>query len=141
MQYHATCTAVIQRYGGHIAHYRGEGLLVYFGYPLAHEDDAQRAIHAGLALLTAVRDLGHGLVQDFGVRLATRVGIHTGLVVVGAGEGGPSYKQLALGATLHLAAKIQGLAAPDTVVISAATSHLVQGYFVCERLGAYTLPG
>ena len=53
MRYHATCTAVIQRYGGHIAHYRGEGLLVYFGYPLAHEDDTQRAIHAGLALLTA----------------------------------------------------------------------------------------
>jgi hypothetical protein len=88
MRYHATCTAVIQRYGGHIAHYRGEGLLVYFGYPLAHEDDAQRALHTGLALLAGIRDLGHGLVQDFGVRLAIRVGIHTGLVVVEAGEGG-----------------------------------------------------
>src|SRR5262249_44901358 len=72
----------------------GRELLVYFGYPLAHADDTRRAIHAGLALLTAVHDLGHGLIKDFGVRLAIRVGIHTGLVVVGGGDGGPSYRHL-----------------------------------------------
>ena len=61
VRYHATCTEVIQRYGGHIAQYLGDGLLVYFGWPQAHEDDARRAVHAGLALVTAIRDLGSEL--------------------------------------------------------------------------------
>ena len=86
VRYQATCTAVIQHYGGHVAQYLGDGLLVYFGWPQAHEDDARRAVHAGLALVTAVRDLGNGLVQDYGIHLALRIGIHTGLVVVGTGE-------------------------------------------------------
>jgi class 3 adenylate cyclase/DNA-binding winged helix-turn-helix (wHTH) protein len=140
-RYHATSTTVIQRYGGHVAQYLGDGLLVYFGWPQAHEDDARRAVHAGLALVTAVRDLGSALVQDVGIRLAIRVGIHTGLVVVGPGEEDTPYGQLAVGATPNLAAKIQALAAPDTVVISAATDHLVQGYFVCASLGEHPLPG
>ena len=104
-----------------MAQYLGDGLLVYFGWPQAHEDDARRAVHAGLALVTAVRDLGSELVQDFGIRLAIRIGMHTGLVVVGAEAGGTPYGQLAVGATPNLAAKMQGLAAPETVVISAAT--------------------
>jgi class 3 adenylate cyclase/DNA-binding winged helix-turn-helix (wHTH) protein/tetratricopeptide (TPR) repeat protein len=141
MRYHATCTTVIEHYGGHVAQYLGDGLLVYFGWPRAHEDDAQRAVHAGLALVTAVRDLGSGLGQDFGIRLAIRVGMHTGLVVVGTGAEDTPYGQLAAGATPNLAAKIQGLAAPETIVISAATYHLVQGYFVCESLGEHHLPG
>jgi len=141
VQYHATCTEVIQRYGGQVAQYLGDGLLGYFGRPQAHEDDARRAVHTGLALLSAVCDLSNGLVQDSGIRLAIRIGIHTGLVVVGAGEEGPQYGQLAVGATPNLAAKLQGLAAPDTVVISAATYALVQGYFVCQPLGEYALPG
>jgi class 3 adenylate cyclase len=140
-RYHATCTAVIQRYGGHVAQYLGDGLLVYFGWPQAHEDAARRAVHAGLALLTAIRDLGTGLVQDHGIRLAPRIGIHTGLVVVGGEAGDPAHGQLAVGATPNLAAKIQGLAAPETVVISAATCALVQGYFVCDSLGEFQLPG
>ena len=140
-RYHATCTAVIQRYGGHVAQYLGDGLLVYFGWPQAHEDDARRAVHAGLALVTAVRELGSELVQDFGIHLAVRVGIHTGLVVVGTGAEDTPYGQLAVGATPNLAAKIQALAAPDAVVISAATQHLVQGYFVCASLGEHHLPG
>jgi hypothetical protein len=98
-------------------------------------------VHAGLTLLTAIRDLGPGLLQDYGIRLAARIGIHTGLVVVGDEAGAPTHGQLAIGATPHLAAKIQGLAAPDTMVISAATSALVQGYFVCEPMGDYQLPG
>jgi class 3 adenylate cyclase len=140
-RYHATCTEVIQRYGGHVAQYLGDGLLIYFGWPQAHEDDVRRAVHAGLALVTAVRDLSSELVQDYGIRLAVRLGMHTGLVVVGTGEEGTLYGQLAAGATPNLAAKIQALAAPDAVVISAVTSHLVQGYFVCESVGEHHLPG
>ena len=140
-RYHATGTAVLQRYGGHVAQYLGDGLLGYFGWPQAHEDDARRAVHAGLALVTAVCDLGHELVQEYGIRLALRIGIHTGLVVIGTEEGGTPYGQLAVGATPNLAAKMQNLAAPDTVVISAATAQLVQGYFVYESLGEYLLPG
>jgi predicted ATPase/class 3 adenylate cyclase len=140
-RYHATCTAAIQRYGGHVAQYLGDGLLVYFGWPQAHEDDARRAVHAGLALVTAVRDLGSALVQDFGLRLAVRIGMHTGLVVVGTGAEDTPYGQLAVGATPNLAAKIQALAAPDTIMISAATYALVQGYFDCASQGAHTLPG
>ena len=128
-RYHATCTAVIERYGGHVAQYLGDGLLVYVGWPQAHEDDARRAVHAGLALVTAVRGLGSTLGQDYGLRLAVRIGMHTGLVVVGTGAEDTPYGQLAVGATPNLAAKVQALAAPDAVVLSAATYALVQGYF------------
>jgi class 3 adenylate cyclase/predicted ATPase/DNA-binding winged helix-turn-helix (wHTH) protein len=140
-RYHAACTAVIQRYGGHVAQYLGDRLLAYFGWPQAHEDAARRAVYAALVLVTAIRDLGTGLLQDYGHCLAIRMGLHTGLVVVGGGAGDPLYSQLAIGATPHLATKIQGLAAPETVVISAATHALVQGFFVCEPLGDYALPG
>ena len=87
--YQATCAAVIQRFDGYIAQYLGDGLLVYFGYPQAHEDDAQRAVRAGLEILDALAALQARLVADKGLRLAVRLGIHTGLVVVGAmGAGG-----------------------------------------------------
>ena len=86
--YQATCAEVIQRFDGHIAQYLGDGLLVYFGYPQAQEDDAQRAIRTGLGIIEAMRTLNHRLAQRQGVRLAIRVGIHTGLVVVGAMGGG-----------------------------------------------------
>ena len=86
--YQATCAAVIQRFDGHIAQYLGDGLLVYFGYPQAHEDDAQRAVHTGLGIVEALDTLNRRLGQRTGVRLAVRVGIHTGLVVVGEMGGG-----------------------------------------------------
>ena len=120
--YQATCAEVIQRFEGHIAQYLGDGLLVYFGYPQAHEDDAQRAVRAGLGMVEAMGALNTRLEQDTGVRLAVRLGIHTGLVVVGEMGGGGRQEQLALGETPNLAARLQGLAAPDTVVISAATT-------------------
>ena len=82
-RYQATCTAVIARYGGQVAQYQGDELLVYFGWPQAHEDDARRAVHTGLALVTAVQALRNALRQAYGMGLALRVGIHTGLVVVG----------------------------------------------------------
>jgi len=86
--YQDTCATVIQRFDGHIAQYLGDGLLVYFGYPVAHEDDAQRAVRTGLAILAAMQQLNTRLVRERRVRLAVRLGIHTGLVVVGEMGGG-----------------------------------------------------
>ena len=139
--YQDTCATVIARFDGHIAQYLGDGLLIYFGYPLAHEDDAQRAVRAGLGMVEALGPLNTRLEEAHGVRLAVRLGIHTGLVVVGEVGSGARQEQLALGETPNLAARLQGLATPDTVVISAATAHLIHGYFVCQPLGAHALKG
>src|SRR5262245_24404342 len=139
--YQAACAPVIERFGGHIAQYLGDGLLVYFGYPLAHEDDAQRAVRAGLAMVEPMGAVATRLKQQNGVRLAIRVGIHTGLVVVGEMGAGGRHEQLALGETPNIAARLESLAAPNTVVISAALQQLVQGYFVCDNLGAPALKG
>jgi TOMM system kinase/cyclase fusion protein len=139
--YQAACTEVIQRYDGHIAQLLGDGLLVYFGYPQAHEDDAQRAVRTGLGILAAMEDLNKELKRDKGIILAVRLGIHTGLVVVGEMGSTGRQEQLALGETPNVAARIQGLAAPNTLVISDATSRLVQGYFECQDLGAQSLRG
>src|SRR5712664_1149093 len=105
-------------YSLHIAQYLGDGLLVYFGYPQAHEDDAQRAVRASLGLLDAMETLNTRLEQTKGIRLAVRIGIHTGPVVVGTMGSGGRYEQLALGETPNLAARLQNLAALDTVAIS-----------------------
>jgi class 3 adenylate cyclase len=125
--YQVTCVDVIQHFAGYVAQYLGDGLLVYFGYPQAHEDDAQRAVHTGLGMLEAMGTLNARLVRDHGIRLTVRIGIHTGLVVIGEMGSGGRHEHLALGDTPNLAARLQGLAEPDTVVISAATSRLVQG--------------
>src|SRR2546422_774564 len=139
--YQRVCTDVIQRYEGHIAQLLGDGLLVYLGYPQAHEDDAHRAVRTGLGILDAMGDLNTHLQQTKGIQLAVRLGIHTGLVVIGEMGGTGRQEQLALGETPNLAARLQGLAEPNTVVISDATSRLVQGYFACQDLGAQTLRG
>jgi TOMM system kinase/cyclase fusion protein len=139
--YQTTCAEVIQRYGGHIAQYLGDGLLVYFGYPLAHEDDAQRAVRVGLGIIEAVGQLNTRLAQERAVHLAVRLGIHTGLVVVGEVGGGTRQEQLALGETPNLAARLQGLAAPNTLVISAATLQLLGSFFACQSLGAQLVKG
>ena len=139
--YQDTCAKVIARFEGHIAQYLGDGLLVYFGYPQAHEDDAQRAVRAGLGMLAAMGTLNTQLIQEKGLRLAIRVGIHTGLVVMGEVGGGGRQEQLALGDTPNVAARLQGLAVPDSVTISEATYRLVQGYFTIEALGPQFLRG
>jgi predicted ATPase/class 3 adenylate cyclase len=139
--YQETCAKVIARFEGHIAQYLGDGLLVYFGYPLAHEDDAQRAVRAGLGMVEAMGPLNARLAQEHGVRLDVRLGIHTGQVVVGEIGGGAKQEQLALGETPNLAARLQGLAAPNTVVTSAATVPLLGGFFVCQSLGTPVLKG
>jgi predicted ATPase/class 3 adenylate cyclase len=139
--YQAACADVIQGFEGHIAQYLGDGLLVYFGYPQAHEDDAQRAIRAGRKIVEAVGSLNTRLEPAKGVRLAVRVGIHTGLVVIGEMGASGRRERLALGETPNIAARLQGLAQPDTVIVSAATWQLVHGYFVCHDLGAHPLKG
>jgi class 3 adenylate cyclase/predicted ATPase len=139
--YQDTCAKVIARFDGHIAQYLGDGLLVYFGYPLAHEDDAQRAVRAGLGMIDALGQLNTRLEQERGVRLAVRLGIHTGLVVVGEIGSGGRQEQLALGETPNIAARLQSLAAPNTVVCSEATARLIHGYFVWQTLGAQDLKG
>ena len=139
--YQATCAKVIARFAGHIAQYLGDGLLVYFGYPLAHEDDAQRAVRAGLGIIEAMGQLHTSLGQGREVHLAVRLGVHTGLVVVGDVGAGTRQEQLALGETPNLAARLQGLAAPNTLVISAATFQLLGGFFACQPLGTPLLKG
>jgi class 3 adenylate cyclase/predicted ATPase/energy-coupling factor transporter ATP-binding protein EcfA2 len=139
--YQRVCTEVIQRYDGHIAQLLGDGLLVYFGYPQAHEDDPHRAVRTGLGILAAMGNLNTRLHQAKGIQLAIRLGIHTGLVVVGAMGGAGRQEQLALGETPNIAARIQGLAASNTIAISDATYRLVQGYFQYQDLGAQDLRG
>jgi class 3 adenylate cyclase/tetratricopeptide (TPR) repeat protein len=140
-EYQKVCSEVITRFDGHIAQLLGDGLLVYFGYPHAHEDDAQRAVRTGLGILEALGDFNKGLPQAKGLQLAIRMGIHTGLVVVGEMGGAGHQEQLALGEVPNIAARMQGLAAANTVAISEATYRLVQGYFDYQDLGAQTLRG
>src|SRR5262249_51579459 len=124
-----------------IAQLLGDGLLIYFGYPYAHEDDAQRAVRTGLGILAAMGDLNKALQQTQGIHLAIRVGINTGLVVIGEMGGAGRQEQLALGEVPNIASRIEGLAAPNTIAVSEATYRLVQGYFDCEALGEQTLRG
>jgi TOMM system kinase/cyclase fusion protein len=139
--YQRVCTEVIQRYDGHIAQLLGDGLLIYFGYPHAHEDDAQRAVRTGLGILDVMGDLNTRLQREKGIQLALRMGIHTGLVVVGEMGGAGRQEQLALGEVPNIASRIEGLAQPNSIAVSEATHRLVQGYFDCQDLGAQTLRG
>ena len=138
-EYQRTCAEVVHRLDGHVAQYLGDGLLVYFGYPQAHEDDARRAVQAGLDILAALQ--APSLASARGTDLQVRIGIHTGLVVVGEiGNPGAS-ERLALGETPNVAARLQALAEPNTVVISAATDRLVTGFFERQDLGLHSVKG
>jgi class 3 adenylate cyclase len=134
--YQKSVAETVQRFGGFVAKYMGDGVLVYFGYPQAHEDDAERAVRAGLELVAAVGALKtHAALQ-------TRVGIATGLVVVGDLIGsGPSQEQAIVGETPNLAARLQGMAEPNTVVIADGTRKLLGNLFELEDLGARDLKG
>jgi len=149
--YQAACAEVIHRFDGYIAQYLGDGLLIYFGYPRAHEDDAQRAARAGLEIVGTLHEQSIGATAPLRHRetgaqsqwspLQIRIGIHTGLVVVGEVGEGTKRDQIALGDTPNIAARLQGLAEPDTIVISAATYHLVAGLLDCQDLGFHTVKG
>jgi predicted ATPase/class 3 adenylate cyclase len=134
--YQKSVAETVQRYDGFVAKYMGDGVLVYFGYPQAHEDDAERAVRAGLALAGAVGEL------KTHATLKTRVGIATGLVVVGDLIGsGASQEQAIVGETPNLAARLQGVAEPNRVVIAESTRKLVGNLFELEDLGAQNLKG
>ena len=139
--YQGVCAQVTERLAGHIAQYLGDGLLIYFGYPAAHEDDPRRAVRAGLGIVQEMQTLNLRLEKDKGIRLGLRLGIHTGMVVIGEVGGGERREQLALGDTPNLAARVQGEAEPDTVAISDATYRLVEGLFSCRPMGARSLKG
>jgi class 3 adenylate cyclase/predicted ATPase len=139
--YQKTAAEVIEGFDGHIAQYLGDGLLVYFGYPKAHEDDAHRAVRAALGIVDAMGTLNSRLKSEHGVQLAVRLGIHTGPVVVGEMGAGGRHEQLALGETPNIASRLEGFAEPNTVVISAMTRRLVEGAFVLEELGCQCLKG
>ncbi len=131
------CVAeTVQRFGGFVAKYMGDGVLVYFGYPQAHEDDAERAVRAGLKLIEAVGALKSS------APLQTRVGIATGLVVVGDLIGtGAAQEQAVIGETPNLAARLQALAEPNSVVIAESTRKLLGNLFELQDLGAKDLKG
>src|SRR5262245_4947823 len=131
------CVAeIVRRFDGFVAKYMGDGVLVYFGYPQAHEDDAERAVRAGLELIAAVAGLKtHASLQ-------TRVGIATGVVVVGDLIGtGAAQEQAVVGETPNLAARLQGLAMPNMVVIAESTRRLLGNLFELQDLGGREVKG
>jgi class 3 adenylate cyclase/predicted ATPase len=140
--YHRVCATVVRRFEGHIHDFLGDGIMVYFGFPSAHEDDAQRAVRSGLGIVEAIGQLNGRMQDGRDIGLHVRVGIDTGLVVagaVGADEGMEG--SAAFGVTPNVAARLHGLAAPDSVVISAAAYGLIAGYFDCRELGFRSIRG
>jgi Adenylate and Guanylate cyclase catalytic domain len=137
--YHRCCTDCIERNGGFVAKYMGDGVLAYFGCPRAHEHDTERAVRAGLILVEAVPKLETAIA---GTSLQVRVGIATGLVVVGDLIGsGEAQERGIVGETPNLAARLQGIAAPNTVVISEGTRRLLGNLFELRDLGSQELKG
>ena len=140
--YQEVCAGAVGRFEGHIAKYLGDGLLVYFGYPQAHEDDPQRAVRAGLAILQDMDPLNARLKSDRDLELTVRIGVHTGLVVAGEMGAGDTLEELAIvGETPNIAARIEGAALPNSVVVSNITAGLVQGFFRYVALGPHELKG
>jgi class 3 adenylate cyclase len=134
--YHKCVAETVARFDGFVAKYMGDGVLIYFGYPQAHEDDAERAVRAGLALIEAVGKLR---VQE---PVQVRIGVATGLVVVGDLVGsGEAQERGVVGETPNLAARLQGIATPNTVVIAEGTRRLLGNLFELEDLGAKDLKG
>jgi len=132
---------IVQRFDGHVAQYLGDGILIYFGYPRAHEHDSERAVRAGLAIAEAAAALDARWRGQFGTPFRLRVGIHTGEVLIGEVGGERRQERLALGEAPNVAARILGVADPGSVVVSATTRALVGGRFEFEDLGVHTLKG
>lgn len=137
--YRNACNDIVSRYEGYVAQYLGDGILVYFGYPHAHEDDAQRATFAALEIVKRIPNHIYSLQQGDKVQLSLRIGIHTGLVVVG--EIGGDKRSMALGETPNIAARAQEYASENTIVISGQTHQLLGERFECDTLGTHTLKG
>jgi len=139
--YQQVCDGVIKRFCGHVAQYLGDGLLVYFGYPVAGEDDPRRAVHGAVGIINELAALNDRLRRERDITLAVRIGIHTGPVVVGEIGGAGRRDTLALGQTPNIAARLQAIAEPNTVAISAATLRLLRGTVEVSDLGAQALKG
>jgi class 3 adenylate cyclase len=136
--YHRAVTESVARFGGYVAQYLGDGLLAFFGYPQAHDEDPQRAVLAGLGILDAVSALNGQLAKSSYPRLATRIGIDTGSVVV---DDSNSKGANVFGEVPNTASRVQNAAAPDTVLITTAAYRLISGLFVVEDKGAQLLKG
>ncbi|HEX5646639.1 MAG TPA: adenylate/guanylate cyclase domain-containing protein [Nitrospira sp.] len=137
-----TCGEAISRFNGYIAKYMGDGLLVYFGYPHAHEHDAERAVHAGLAVIELVKALPREYRPEPECEIATRIGIATGPVIVGELIGQDIAKERSVfGETPNLASRLQGLAAPNQLIVDSATKRLVGGEFEFADQGTVSLKG
>jgi class 3 adenylate cyclase/predicted ATPase len=140
--YQHACVRAIERVDGYTARYIGDAVVAYFGYPRAHEDDARRAAHAALGILDELRILNERLRESRAISLQVRIGLHSGVVVVGDMGGGelPVHHEI-VGEMPHIAARLESIAEPGSVVISDATRELVEGYFETESLGKKMLKG
>jgi class 3 adenylate cyclase len=136
--YHAACARIMPTYDGFLAEFRGDGILAYFGYPRAHEDDAERTVRAGLDIIAAVSALKTPAAQPLGVR----IGIATGLVIVGRLRGHGTLREHAVvGDTPNVAARLLGLADPGTIVVAASTRRLLGDLFRLRDLGQHEVKG
>ena len=142
LAYQQACKSAIERFDGYVARYMGDGVLAYFGFPQAHEDEAERAIHAGLGVVQAMESVNSTIGERNRITIDVRVGIATGAVVVGdlIGEG-VSQQSAVIGATPNLASRLQELASPNTILVSAETHQLVGSRFHCEDFGLHVLKG
>src|SRR5512138_30705 len=139
--YRDICDEQIRRYGGHIARLIGDGLLAFFGVPQAHENDPERAVRAALAIAAAIKEHKFLLSDGSFVRLGVRIGVNTGLVVVGSVPGEPPDRREVFGSSAHVAARLQGLASENSVVVGASTYELTRGTFSYTPLGRRPLKG
>lgn len=132
-EYRRIATEVIRRFGGFVAQYLGDGLLSYFGYPLSHEDSAERAINAGLAMVRAIETLGSRWPEQ-NIDIRARVGVHAGIALIG-------HEQLAVGPTVNCASRVQERAQPGAVLVTGAVYRIARGYFDFVDQGAHALKG
>lgn len=139
--YQHAVSQVVDSWRGHLAQYLGDGVLVYFGYPRAREDDALRAVQAGLEITQEVSRISPTWELNHGVRVRVRVGVHTGTVIAGTIGSGAKADELALGMAPNVAARLQGLAAPDEVVLSDATHEVIRRQFDSNPMGSHQLKG
>jgi len=139
--YRDICDGQIRRYGGHIARLIGDGLLAYFGVPQAHENDPERAVRASLAIAAAIKEHQFLLSDGSFVRLGVRIGVNTGVVVVGSVPGEPADRREVFGSSAHVAARLQGIAGENDVVVGSSTYELTRGTFSYAPLGRRSLKG
>jgi class 3 adenylate cyclase/tetratricopeptide (TPR) repeat protein len=139
--YQQVCSEVVKHHDGHIAQYLGDGVLIYFGFPHAHEDDARRAVRCGLDILSRMQEVNSNASRPADAQLQVRAGVHTGRVVVGAVGTGPRQENLAQGDTPNIAARVQSVAEPDNLVVTDAVWRIIEGYFEGESLGERAFKG